>query len=92
MIVVGRLKWLVFGEFETQNEEDIGPIARLAIAIRSSLLRFAVFLGLVMIASGLAIDAAVGDQGTVAAMLVIWGVSSVLYGLLGFLVVILIGY
>jgi hypothetical protein len=91
MSATGRLKWLVFGEFEDEMD-DLGLLARLAVAIRSSFLRFTIFLGLVWIVCGVILNLVVADQGTVAAMLVIWGVSAILYGLLGFIVVILIGY
>jgi len=69
---------------DSGDDSEHGPIIRLLLAIRGSFPLFAIFLGIVMIVAGVAVELTFTYQGVLAAMLVVWGVSAILYGALGF--------
>lgn len=62
-------------------------IAELLVAIRSSFIYFVWAVGSLMFVSGVILQ-----DGVMAAMLTIWGISAIIYGVLGFLGLRLIGY
>jgi len=84
-----RMRELVLGY---EDDSEYGPIVRLLLAIRGSFLLSTIALGCVMILAGIAVEVALTNQGVVAAMLLIWGVSGIIYGLLGFAFVLAIEY
>lgn len=67
------------------------PVIRLLLAIRRSLLLFTITLGVVMILSSIVVELAFANQGVFAAMLLIWGVSAIIFGVLGFVVMLVLG-
>ena len=81
---------LVFGN--AADDAEHGPIVRLLLAIRGSFLRFTIFLGVVMIVAGVAVEYTLTYQSVLAAMLLVWGVSAIIFGLLGFGFVLAIEY
>lgn len=81
---------------ESEPEEitlysEHGPLVSTLLAIRRSFLVFTVFLGFVMILGGIVTELVFANQGVVAAMLVIWGISAVFFGSLGFGLAIVLG-
>jgi len=76
---------------QVRTREEYGPLVRVVLAIRRSFMVFTIFLGFVMILSGVVVEYAFTNQGVLAAMLVIWGVSAIVFGALGYGLVILLG-
>lgn len=87
----GSMREMIFGDPEDRSE-DHGPIIRLLLAIRGSFLLFTVSLGIAMILSGFVVDVTFANQGVIAAMLVIWGISAIIYGMLGFVFILGVEY
>ena len=74
------------GDYSEDN-----PVIRLLLAIRRSLLLFTITLGVLMIVSSVVVELVFANQGVLAAMLLIWGVSAIIFGALGFVVMIVLG-
>jgi uncharacterized membrane protein YdbT with pleckstrin-like domain len=68
-----------------------GPLVQTLLAIRRSFLVFTVFLGFVMILGGVVTELVFTNQGVVAAMLVVWGISAVICGTIGYGLAIVLG-
>lgn len=64
---------------ERSNSQLFGAILRILYAIRGSFLVFVLAVGIVWTAVGLYLQ-----EGVIAAMLVIWGVSAILYAGIGY--------
>lgn len=79
------------GESPSALDVVVEKLIALLLTIRGSFLAFMMFLGGLLFLAGLLIDP-LESYGEVAAMLVIWGVTLVVYGLIGYAVMWLIGY
>jgi predicted phage tail protein len=77
---------------EIDRRSGHGPLIRVLLAIRGSFNVFTISLGIVAVAVSIFMELVNFQQGVLAALFIIWGVSAVLLGLSGLLFLRLIGY
>lgn len=87
MGIINRLKADFLGGTAVENEigeSEPGLVVQFLLTIRRSLTMFTIALGVAMILGGVALEFTLANQGVLAAMLVIWGVSGLAIGLVGY--------
>lgn len=87
MGIINKLKADLFGGGAvetTTDESEPGPIVRFLLMIRRSLTMFTLAIGAAMVIAGIALELVLVNQGVLAAMLVIWGVSFLIIGIIGY--------
>jgi|GEM_PF-3545156 len=87
MGIISRLKASMLGgtAVETEvGESEPGPVVQILLALRRSLTMFTLALGVTMIVAGVVLEFTLANQGVLAAMLVIWGLSALVVGILGY--------
>ena len=93
MVTLGRSMADDSGASEAKKylDEDRNIAVRVLLAIRGSLLLFTMAFGVLLALLGVVVEFTLANQGVLAAMLVIWGVSFVFFGILGFAALIAFG-
>jgi len=69
-----------------------GPVIRVLLAVRGSFNIFTISLGIVAVAISIFMELISFQQGVLAALFMIWGVSAIILGLSGLVFLRLIGY
>jgi hypothetical protein len=75
-----------------RDEQVSNPVIRLALKIRGSFLAFIGAMGVALVVLAVIIEVLSVKRGVVQGMFLLWGISSILYSLGGFVFLNLIGY